>query len=113
MGFLAGQVFTSAQMLAYLIDPIHEVHWYTEGQRMMIRVAEQGRQDFHSRGPCLPITILLGSFHTSLAINGIFAKLCPGIQNLKSNLRNLFETIENMHPIIKGFFAVHCLNELR
>lgn len=67
----------------HLIDPIHEVHGDAEGQGMMVRVPKKGGEDFHPRGPGLPIPILLCSLNTSLAVNGIFPKFCPVMQYLR------------------------------
>lgn len=76
-------VFFRVESLTHLIDAIHEVHRDTEGQRVMIRISKKGRKDFHSWGSGFPISILLCSFYTSLAINGIFSKFCPITQNLR------------------------------
>lgn len=77
------QVSFRVESLIYLIYPVHEVHRDTEGQRMMIRISKKGWKNFHSWGSCFAISILLRSFYTSLAINGIFSKFCSIIQNLR------------------------------
>lgn len=67
----------------HLVDPIHEVHGYAEGQGVMVRVPKKGRKDFHPRGSGLAVSILLCPFHASLAINGIFPEFCPVMQYLR------------------------------
>lgn len=83
IGLQAKHVSFRVESLTYLIYPVHEVHRDTEGQRMMIRISKKGWKNFHSWRSCFAISILLRSFYTSLAINGIFSKLCSIIQNLR------------------------------
>lgn len=55
------------------------MHGDAEGPRVMVGVSKKGGEDLHPGRSGFSVSILLCSFHTSLAVNGIFPKFCSGI----------------------------------
>lgn len=58
------------------------MHGNAEGPRMMVGVSKKGGEDLHPGRSGLSVSVLQCSFHTSLAVNGIFPKFRSVRQNL-------------------------------
>lgn len=61
----------------YLVGVIKEMHWDTEGQRVVVRVPQQDRQDLHARGAGLSLPFLLAALYRPLTVDGILPNFCP------------------------------------